>query len=68
MEPTLFVDVDNSMTIAREEIFGPVLCLIAYDDDDDAVRIANDSVYGLAGNVIGSPDRPSRWPGGSGAG
>jgi aldehyde dehydrogenase (NAD+) len=57
VEPTLFVDVDNSMTIAREEIFGPVLCLIAYDDDDDAVRIANDSLYGLAGNVIGSPDR-----------
>ena len=57
IEPTLFVNVDNSMTIAREEIFGPVLCLLAYDDDDDAVRIANDSSYGLAGNVVGSLDR-----------
>src|SRR4029453_11942716 len=51
IEPTLFVDVDNSMTIAREEIFGPVLAVIPYDDDDDAVRIANDSMYGLAGGV-----------------
>ena len=50
--PTLFVDVDNSMTIAREEIFGPVLVVIPYDDDDDAVRIANDSPYGLAGFVL----------------
>ena len=57
VEPTLFVGVDNSMTIAREEIFGPVLCLIPHDGDDDAVRIANDSHYGLAGNVIGSLDR-----------
>ena len=47
--PSLFVDVDNSMTIAREEIFGPVLVVIPYEDDDDAVRIANDSPYGLAG-------------------
>ncbi|MEZ5168573.1 MAG: aldehyde dehydrogenase family protein [Acidimicrobiales bacterium] len=51
VEPTLFVDVDNSMTIAQEEIFGPVLSIIAYDDDDDAVAIANDSLYGLAGGV-----------------
>jgi acyl-CoA reductase-like NAD-dependent aldehyde dehydrogenase len=50
--PTLFVDVDNTMTIAREEIFGPVLVVIPYDDDDDAVRIANDSPYGLAGYVL----------------
>ena len=50
--PSLFVDVDNSMTIAREEIFGPVLVVIPYDDDDDAVRIANDSPYGLAGFVL----------------
>jgi aldehyde dehydrogenase (NAD+) len=49
--PTLFADVDNTMTIAREEIFGPVLSLIPYDDLDDAVRIANDSDYGLAGAV-----------------
>ena len=52
VEPTLFVDVDNSMTIAQEEIFGPVLVVIPYEDDDDAVRIANDSPYGLAGNVM----------------
>ena len=49
VKPTLFVDVDNSMTIAQEEIFGPVLCVIPFDDEDDAVRIANDSPYGLAG-------------------
>lgn len=53
VEPTLFVDVDNTMTIAREEIFGPVLVVIPFDDDDDAVRIANDSIYGLSGAVIG---------------
>jgi len=52
VKPSLFVDVDNSMTIAREEIFGPVLVIIPYEDDDDAVRIANDSSYGLAGFVI----------------
>jgi aldehyde dehydrogenase (NAD+) len=58
VEPTLFVGVDNSMTIAQEEIFGPVLVAIAFDDDDDAVRIANDSVYGLAGGVYaGSLER-----------
>lgn len=51
VEPTLFADVDNSMTIAREEIFGPVLSVIAYDGDDDAVRIANDSEYGLSGSI-----------------
>jgi aldehyde dehydrogenase (NAD+) len=51
VEPTLFVDVDNSMTIAREEIFGPVLSVIPYDDDEDAIRIANESEYGLSGGV-----------------
>jgi aldehyde dehydrogenase (NAD+) len=51
VEPTLFVDVDNSMTIAQQEIFGPVLVVIPFDDDDDAVRIANDSAYGLSGGV-----------------
>jgi acyl-CoA reductase-like NAD-dependent aldehyde dehydrogenase len=51
VRPTLFSDADNSMTIAREEIFGPVLTVIPYDDEDDAVRIANDSDYGLAGSV-----------------
>lgn len=52
VEPTLFVDVDNSMTIAREEIFGPVLVVIPYDDDEDAIRIANESAYGLSGGVV----------------
>jgi acyl-CoA reductase-like NAD-dependent aldehyde dehydrogenase len=52
VNPTLFTDVDNSMRIAREEIFGPVLVVIPYDDDDDAVRIANDSEYGLSGYVL----------------
>ncbi|MEH0557680.1 aldehyde dehydrogenase family protein [Streptomyces silvae] len=56
--PTVFADVDNSMRIAQEEIFGPVLVVIAYDDDDDAVRIANDSQYGLSGGIWTSdPDR-----------
>ncbi|MEO7330606.1 MAG: aldehyde dehydrogenase, partial [Minicystis sp.] len=51
VEPTLFVDVKNEMRIAQEEIFGPVLVLIPYDDEADAVRIANASRYGLAGSV-----------------
>lgn len=51
VRPTLFADADNTMQIAREEIFGPVLTVIGYRDDDDAVRIANDSDYGLAGSV-----------------
>src|SRR5262249_34298600 len=51
VEPTLFVDVDPASTIAQEEIFGPVLCVIPYEDDDDAVRIANQSIYGLSGAV-----------------
>ncbi|MCH7854905.1 MAG: aldehyde dehydrogenase family protein [Proteobacteria bacterium] len=54
VRPTVFADVDSDMTIAREEIFGPVLSIIAYDDDDDAVRIANDSPYGLSGYVSSS--------------
>jgi aldehyde dehydrogenase (NAD+) len=58
VEPTLFADVDNSMTIAREEIFGPVLVVIPFEDDDDAVRIANDNQYGLGTYVTsGSIDR-----------
>ncbi len=51
IRPTLFADVDNSMRIAREEIFGPVLTVIPYTDDTDAVRIADDSEYGLSGSV-----------------
>jgi aldehyde dehydrogenase (NAD+) len=52
VEPTTFVDVDNNMRIAQEEIFGPVLVVIPYEDDEDAIRIANDSSYGLAGSVV----------------
>jgi len=52
VKPTLFVDVDNAMTIAQEEIFGPVLVVIPYGNEEDAIRIANDSIYGLAGNVM----------------
>jgi betaine-aldehyde dehydrogenase len=51
VEPTVFVYVDNKMTIAQEEIFGPVLSVIPYDGEDEAIRIANDSDYGLAGSV-----------------
>ncbi len=51
VRPTIFADVDNKMTIAREEIFGPVLCIIPYDEEEDAISIANDTVYGLAGAV-----------------
>ena len=56
VQPTVFADVDNGMTIAREEIFGPVLVVIPFDDDADAVRIANDSPYGLAGSVFSADD------------
>ena len=55
VKPTLFAGVTNDMTIAREEIFGPVLGIIAYDDLDEAVRISNDTVYGLASYVMGDP-------------
>ena len=51
VEPTVFVDVTNDMTIAREEIFGPVLAVIAYEDEEDAIRIANESDFGLSGGV-----------------
>ena len=51
VQPTLFAGVDNGMRIAREEIFGPVISVIPFDDERDAVRIANDSEYGLAGSV-----------------
>jgi aldehyde dehydrogenase (NAD+) len=61
VKPTLFADVTNDMTIAREEIFGPVLSVITYRDDDDAVRIANDTTYGLHAYIFGTdPERAYR--------
>ncbi|MEB3048148.1 aldehyde dehydrogenase family protein [Mycolicibacter sp. MYC123] len=54
VRPTVFANVKNDMTIAREEIFGPVLCILGYDDIDEAVEIANDTEYGLAGYVSGA--------------
>ncbi len=54
VKPTVFVNVTNDMTIAQEEIFGPVLAVIAYDSEDDAIRIANDSKYGLHSAVLGT--------------
>jgi betaine-aldehyde dehydrogenase len=56
VRPTVFSGVENSMTIAQEEIFGPVLTMIPYSDEEEAVRIANDSIYGLAGGVWSSDE------------
>jgi betaine-aldehyde dehydrogenase len=56
VRPTVFKDVSNDMTIAQEEIFGPVLSIIPYDSEDDAIRLANDTIYGLHGGVF-SADR-----------
>jgi aldehyde dehydrogenase (NAD+) len=60
VKPTVFVNVTNDMTIAREEIFGPVLCVIAYDTEEEAIRIANDSRYGLHAAVIGTDVQRAR--------
>ena len=60
VKPTVFADVTNDMTIAREEIFGPVLTIIGYDDYDDAVRIANDTEYGLASAIMGEDIETAR--------
>jgi len=60
VKPTVFSGVDNSMRIAREEIFGPVLCIIPYRDEDEAVRIANDTPYGLSSYISGEPEAARR--------
>ena len=60
VKPTVFVNVKNDMTIAREEIFGPVLCVIAYDDEEDAIRIANDTDFGLHAYVSGIDQNRAR--------
>ena len=60
VKPTIFADVRNDMTIAREEIFGPVLCVIPYQDEDEAVRIANDTPYGLSGYISSGRPRTRR--------
>jgi aldehyde dehydrogenase (NAD+) len=60
VRPTVFVNVKNDMTIAQEEIFGPVLSVIAYDSEEEAVRIANDSRYGLHSAVLGTDIQRAR--------
>ena len=60
VKPTVFADVNNDMTIAREEIFGPVLSIIPYDDDEEAIRIANDTPYGLSGYVSSGDQERAR--------
>jgi aldehyde dehydrogenase (NAD+) len=60
VQPTVFSEVTPGMTIAQEEIFGPVLVLMPYDDEDDAVRIANDTIYGLAGGVWSGDEERAR--------
>jgi aldehyde dehydrogenase (NAD+) len=60
VKPTVFADVTNDMTIAREEIFGPVLTILGYEDYDDAIRIANDTEYGLASAITGEDIETAR--------
>lgn len=60
VKPTIFADVKNDMTIAREEIFGPVLSIIGYDTEEEAIKIANDTVYGLAGYISSSDIKHAR--------
>ena len=61
VKPTIFSDVSNDMTIAREEIFGPVLSILPYKDEDDALSIANDTEYGLSGYVSGSQEKAQKF-------
>ena len=60
IEPTLFANVDNQSRIAQEEIFGPVLCLIPAEDEEDAIRIANESNFGLNGSVMTTDAQAAR--------
>jgi aldehyde dehydrogenase (NAD+) len=60
VKPTVFVKVKNDITIAQEEIFGPVLCVITYETDDDAIEIANDTKYGLHAYVSGTDVQRAR--------
>ena len=60
---TIFSDVDNSMSIAQDEIFGPVLCIIPYDTEEEALEIANDTIYGLSGVVFGEPEKALEFAG-----
>ena len=60
MRPTLFADVNNQMTVARDEIFGPVLCAIPYRDEVEAIAIANDTDYGLSAMVLGGDANRAR--------
>ena len=61
VKPTIFSDVSNDMTIAREEIFGPVLSILPYKDEDEAISIANDTEYGLSGYVSGSQEKAQKF-------
>jgi aldehyde dehydrogenase (NAD+) len=61
VRPTVFSGITSDMTIAREEIFGPVVTLISYEDDEDAVRIANDTDYGLSAVVSGDPEQAKKF-------
>ena len=61
IKPTIFSDVSNDMTIAREEIFGPVLSILPYKDEDEAISIANDTEYGLSGYVSGSQEKAQKF-------
>jgi aldehyde dehydrogenase (NAD+) len=60
VKPTVFSDVTSDMTIAQEEIFGPVLSIMPYDTEEEAIEIANDTVYGLAAAVSGNEERAQR--------